>query len=389
MNYLPEFYAFEFLLERKEDSFKEQLQEELRNILDDAKVTVKDHSSEHAFFVSISGTLETIDKCYENLVEFLKTKELEVIYLKDEAGDEIRSLAYPILARIEQSLRSFINNALIDVYGFKWWANLPSSIGKENERNILQPLENSYFEDLITIITYECSEWPEDKGITVTDFCELLSSCNSIEDIQAKVEGKIRKISLWDSVFSKYFEGNAKTWRRVSKILKGKGSVISIRNEVMHHRRGQNLRLSVIKRLEETQKELESIFKLAKDKLSEEERVEAQEKIQTVTLRVKRNYELADIAAAVSNSLNAKFSTETLEKMALPTVDKLRLQTFLETLEKMALSSADKLRIQNVVETLEKNALSSADKLRIQNVAKAVQNIKLPESDTDEKEDQE
>ena len=76
--------------------------------------------------IFIQGSLEDVDECHAQLQTKIFTQEpLNFYRCIDEVGEEIRYQAYPILAEIEQKIRSFISRALADIWGFNWWNTHP------------------------------------------------------------------------------------------------------------------------------------------------------------------------------------------------------------------------------------------------------------------------
>ncbi|MBC8492238.1 MAG: hypothetical protein H8D43_00530 [Chloroflexi bacterium] len=228
--------------------------------------------------LSIVGSLESVDACHDKINRELFDRH-SCVRLHDEAGVEIRQQAYPILARIEQLLRDFINRAMIEVAGFDWWDSMtPPSIRtkvREVEKKsgriavIHHPLEFTDFDHLVQIITGSVQEWAEDRPFSVADFLEVLSDCDSMEEVQTKLENKIRRISLWDAVFVRYFE-RTDQWSELKEDIRK--FVIPARNEVMHHR---PMRLYELRNLSRIEEGIRALLASAKAELSQEERVEA------------------------------------------------------------------------------------------------------------------
>mgnify|MGYP001067994297 CR=1 FL=1 len=275
-------YSLVFLFDCSQDG--------LDNLRQEASTTIEKHLSDVDLQVDtidpgrvqlcIVGSLEDVDACHDKLNAKLFHRH-SCIRLLDEAGDEIRRQAYPILARIEQLLRNFINRAMTEVTGFDWWDSMtPPSIrtrvlvvekksGKLSA--IHHPLEFTDFDHLVRIITGSVQEWTEDRPLSGADLLEILSDSRSIEEVQAKLAGRMRRTSLWDAVFARYFE-QADQWSELEKDITG--SVIPARNKVMHHRPMRLYERRDLSRIEES---IRSFLTSAKTELSQEERVEARQ----------------------------------------------------------------------------------------------------------------
>ncbi|MBI1742852.1 hypothetical protein HYR54_07255 [Candidatus Acetothermia bacterium] len=281
--------------------------------------------------LSITSSLEDVDACHHKLEKFLREKnDLHFVRLTDEAGDEIRRRAYPLLSSMEQKLRRFIHKAMLEIFGFDWsnhpilkTIELSLAPTDDKEKVKLHFLERIYFDDLVKIIETEGSVWPKEKTLSVNDIEELLSSSNSFEQVKAKLEEKIKKISLWDDVFMKYFR-DKEHWGKIKKSLE---FVIKKRHNVMHHR---PINLGVLKELEERENELKTLLSSAKTELTQQERIEAQkyftdlqvimshvnEQIEESRMRLQHNLQLAaEISAQPLENVRKAFkqNPETLE----------------------------------------------------------------------------
>jgi hypothetical protein len=228
--------------------------------------------------LSITGPLEDVDACHDKLNAELSGR-YSCVRVLDEAGDDIRQRAYPILARIEQGLRTFINRAMTEVIGFDWWDRMtPPALRTSvedmerkagNASEIHHPLELTYFDQLVDMVTGSVQEWEADRKLSVADLAELLSDCGSIEEVHRKLAGRTRKISLWDEVFARYFEQKDE-WSQLDRQLHK--SVIPARNKVMHHR---PIRLYELQELSNIQRSIRTLLSSAKAELPREERAEA------------------------------------------------------------------------------------------------------------------
>jgi hypothetical protein len=232
--------------------------------------------------LSIDGPLQPIDSCHARLNRDFFPEHL-FVRLRDEAGDEIRQRVYPILGRIEQQLRAFINCAMIEVGGFAWWDSVAPSLTtqeiqdgvKHVEKQIgsasefHHPLELALFEHLVLIVTSSTQAWPSTKSLTIEELAELLADCWSIEELKAALLERTREVSLWDQVFARYFE-NVEDWKNLAHTLRD--FVIPLRNKVMHHRPVFRYEL---RKLVETDQTVTMLLASAVTELSQEDRSEA------------------------------------------------------------------------------------------------------------------
>jgi hypothetical protein len=195
---------------------------------------------------------------------FGKTPHLR---LRDDAGNYIREQAYPILSRLEQGLRTFINRALVERVRFDWsetalQARLPENPVSDPQFP-LHALETLQFDDLISFVTSEVSLWSPDHPLTVADMLELLADVDSIEELRAQFMGRTEKISLWDDIFSDYFEDRDE-WQKIKEQF---DFVLRVRHKVMHHRPVQSWELDKLRTIEQ---ELSTLLDSAAEELGAE-----------------------------------------------------------------------------------------------------------------------
>src|SRR5690554_1446557 len=249
-------YVLEYWIDATAYS-KDEIEEIISLNLDGLEVKSTLKIKKDYFLLSLTANAKNIDACYEKL-EF---KREDIFRARDELGDELRERAFIILSDIETELRKFISMAMIEVAGFDWWNKLiPDKIrdktkaienntGKK-QAHFHHPIEFTMFDSLISIITTKHTEWPKDKSISVSDLDELFEKINSLDELKAKLKRKRKTFSLWEDVFSNYFE-KQDAW----SIMKSKigTQVIPIRNKVMHHR---FLRLYELRLVKECKDEL-------------------------------------------------------------------------------------------------------------------------------------
>jgi len=278
-------YLLKMMFNKKQIT-KENLEKEY--IQNKMKPNISEESTD-VLVLSIEGTLDEVDLFHCEISKFIKKKDLDMIRIADEAGDYVRQLAYPILAEIEQRFRTFINQVLVETEGFSWWTTFtPKSStsirekadsihekSKKEKNMAIHPLECTTFENLRDIIDVKISEISDTEQLTVKKFKELLSDCNSIQDVQIKLDKKTREITYWNEVFSHYFE--KKQWDDLKKDLT---YILEVRNKVMHHR---PLYYGAVKDLEIRRTEILSILDSAKKELTKEQLQQIKELQQHVT----------------------------------------------------------------------------------------------------------
>ena len=233
--------------------------------------------------LAVLGPLEEVDACHIEISRILIDKlQWRHFRLIDDAGDELRKRAYPMLAEIEQDFRAFINQCLIETQGFSWWTSLGDVEfgkleGKEGGSRAAQhPLELTTFDELINIVLREVSVWPEDRPLQQQDLLQLLSESATLDELRSNLRKRIEKFSFWNNVFARYFD-DQQQWSEAQKELR---AVIELRNRVMHHR---PVHIGDLEMLRNRKNRLSAIISSAKGQLSDQERTDIQK--QTSTLR--------------------------------------------------------------------------------------------------------
>ncbi len=166
MSKTPDAFSLQILFDGTQIS-QEELKANVEKLIQAQLPHIKEFdvkSTRSGLYLSITGPLEIVDKCHDDInVDIIGRCQLVCVRLIDEAGDEVRRRAYPILARIEQNFRVFINRAFTEVVGFDWWEKVPlpreirakvkSLRDKDEDRAWLHPLEYTQFDDLVDLIT--------------------------------------------------------------------------------------------------------------------------------------------------------------------------------------------------------------------------------------------
>jgi hypothetical protein len=196
---------------------------------------------ERVLLLEIVGTRKLVDSCQQKIGKLSDGPRLTRV--EDELGETLRAEAYPILGRIEQQFRRFINEAMVQVLGFDWWDRIGlgnvqarvNEIAQKNKASVVRhhPIEYTDFEHLLLIVTGHLAHWQEDRPVTAGELLDLLTGSANLDEVKRTLQDRTEKRSLWDSVFAYYF-ADQEHWTNVKKELLG--PVIKLRNAVMHHR---------------------------------------------------------------------------------------------------------------------------------------------------------
>jgi len=233
--------------------------------------------------LEIIGNEKNIDTCYDKL----NLNRNWAYRVQDDLGEDLRFKSYRILADLELSFREFINRAMIEVGGFNWWNSLIPDKIKERVDQIEQKtddkqldrqhaLEFTHFDDLINIITADFQELSDDENISIDKLSDIVSNCSTFKEFKNELNERRKVISIWENVFSKYFE-NKEKWHSLRKRIQT--DIIRIRHKVMHHRM---VRLHEFRKLKECSEEVQRVIKLAKRGLSWKELQDARENLQRI-----------------------------------------------------------------------------------------------------------
>ena len=264
--------------DKLEEQSRKVLAEHLANVELKTETTTSGHS-----LLSVKGPLISVDACHRAIAKVLIGRLGHTYFFRliDEAGDEIRRRAYPILADLEQDLRAFVNQSIVEVLGFEWWTSLGKvdipgltspSTDLRSLRETHHPLELTQFDDLVKIMTTEVAQWEDDRVLSMLELAELLEEAENIGDLKKRLARRRERFSFWDRVFARYFL-DEDDWRAFKKEL---DFVIEIRHCVMHHRpvhHGQLLQL------QSKRERLRNLLMSARESLPERERAQVREDI--------------------------------------------------------------------------------------------------------------
>lgn len=261
--YLPDKdYRLEFLVKGRD--VHNVITEHLGELKEKVSCDVKQENDD-CFRICFKGKAEDIDTT-NVLVRNVFEKAFEVFVLQvDELGDAIRERAYPILGKIEQTLRSFVGTCMIDLTDFDWEKHGNIKMISTAEQLPCHPLEATFLEDLVDILTAKYTRRPLNNFVSYEDLMGLCSECDSLQELAAILGKDAKEISLWDEVFSLFFSDEQPL--RLDRQLKRR--LQRIRNAIMHHR---PVRLHYLEELNKISEKLESAIAKSRVKLSRDER---------------------------------------------------------------------------------------------------------------------
>lgn len=286
-------YLLKYWISKKKytkDNLVKDLESSLENILSELKYNV--YPGKNYLVLKISGKEKYIDACYDKL-----NLDRDCSYrVKDELGEHLRLKAYRILADLELSFREFINRAMIEVAGFNWWnslipENIKTRVNEIEEKTedksleVQHAIEFTHFNDLVQIITANFQDLSDDDNISADKLSKMMSECDSFEDFKNELNERRKIVSIWENVFSKYFEDKDE-WLNLKKKIKN--DVIQTRHKVMHHRM---LRRHEVRKLKDCSEEAQRIIKLAKSGLSRKELKEAQKNLELITKSFQNSFQ--------------------------------------------------------------------------------------------------
>jgi len=145
-----------------------------------------------------------------------------------------------------------------------------------NQEEDHHQIEFTMFDDLIELVTGKYQKWSDARNLTPADLADLLDDCENIEELKQKLSQNREQTSLWEDVFSSYFD-DPKGWKELEGNIED--TVIPIRNRVMHHRR---IRIHHLRQLKESRDELNQIIGTAKPKLPQPDLNEAFKSLRTI-----------------------------------------------------------------------------------------------------------
>lgn len=269
---MPKHYVLQLLLERrntKPSTLRHEANQLLSDVADDA-LSVTSYSGD-TLLLTLTADLAVVDKSHALLIKGLsENTDRRCCLLRDDAGDEIRKRAYPALGRVEQTVRAFLNRAMIEIEGFDWIDTMAPKKLKEKAKgrdentelhggNLLERLQ---FDDLVALVTVDIAEWSPDRELTASDLLAILDEASSVDEVREGLDAKVQTRSFWHEVFSRYFRSE-EDWQMAERLL---AFIIPVRHKVMHHR---PMRLGELETLRQKARQLDGIIQSTKPQLTE------------------------------------------------------------------------------------------------------------------------
>ncbi|WP_411561623.1 hypothetical protein [Pseudomonas shirazensis] len=207
------------------------------------RLRVKVHQvSKEGLEIEVKGERKPLDAAHMLLSQDFAA-EHPFVRVLDQLGDALRNEAYPLLGRLEQELRAFINEAMIAAgLGIDWLTRVDdarissrvlATLQKGQSAIYQHPVEFTELDHLLEIVTLDLAAWAEQRSITAHDLLSLLEVGTDLKDVRATLAERMKKRSFWDVVFSPFFD-DLPSWQ--SWKSRWKKEVIGLRNRVMHHR---------------------------------------------------------------------------------------------------------------------------------------------------------
>lgn len=254
--------------------------------------------------LSIGGPLQDVDACHQRINDRLMAR-YACIRLCDQAGEDIRRQAYPVVARIERQLRAFVHRAMTESQGLDWWKGAAPFMTAQRPIQGVQkvdevgqqaveshPLESAGLNDLVAIITTSVQQWSARRPLSVGDLAELLSGSPSIDDLQRRLAEQTRRISLWDDVLALYLR-DERRWKGLKKTMAEE--VLWLRDTIAYQR---PMYLWQQEKLIKIARRVDALLASASERLSPEKRVLARQASQEWASAVSRALDDARIAAS-------------------------------------------------------------------------------------------
>lgn len=255
-------YCLEFLIKGK-DLDEGKLRSNVQAIEEEVQIKVKGKWQEHedefgciefkkksdksnSFSLIVKGRYFYVDECHKHISKKL-FKDVNFVRLKDELGKEIREKAFPILASIEQDIRSFVHRALTEI-GYELEDLLfpvdprsQSKVKQVNKRRddekdaiTITFLEATTFEELLFILSLDNSQLG--KPFYKEDIDAIIKESQTLEDFKKILEERTNTFTLADILFDHYTELGKKEKNLFDSNNDEIKRIIQIRNSVMHHR---------------------------------------------------------------------------------------------------------------------------------------------------------
>lgn len=159
------------------------------------RLRVKVHQvSKEGLEIEVKGERKPLDAAHMLLSQDFAA-EHPFVRVLDQLGDALRNEAYPLLGRLEQELRAFINEAMIAAgLGIDWLTRVDdarissrvlATLQKGQSAIYQHPVEFTELDHLLEIVTLDLAAWAEQRSITAHDLLSLLEVGTDLKDVRA------------------------------------------------------------------------------------------------------------------------------------------------------------------------------------------------------------
>jgi hypothetical protein len=214
--------------------------------LDDAKFRIKDGNVtlevqrvkgdaeadtelSRAFLVTLKAEYSWLEPSRIRILELLKDRKFDYLYvLLDQVSEEIANLLYPLIYKVENSLRAYLVRFMTTRIGPKWWEiTAPNDMTnkaqqrKNNETEFSQFIENKAycidFGDLGKLIYAHSSGFTKKEDI-IRKVSELNEDSETLKDAVKRLKKELD--SNYQKFFSESFKQKnfQKKWEELEKI---------------------------------------------------------------------------------------------------------------------------------------------------------------------------
>jgi hypothetical protein len=178
-----------------------------------------------AFFVTVTGNYNWLERRRKLIVEFLKKQNFDYLYvLVDEISQQIAYEIYPLIYRGENLLRAYIVKFMTTRLGSQWWENTATSDLKQkvqqrknNEKDFAEYIDNKVylidFGDLGKLIYAHSSGFTSKEEI-IRKISELDETPEAIRRLKEEVQSNYQRF-FKESFKDKNFQ---QKWEELEKI---------------------------------------------------------------------------------------------------------------------------------------------------------------------------
>lgn len=326
-------YKIEFLI-RDEDL--DRLENALNTLKENVKksnpnyepvsVIVKKHPDSSGFGslkllkLSVLGELLSINCYYEYLNKTELQNSNKFVRLRDDLGEEIRVKSFPILANIEQSLRSFIGEKLFGIDVILEELIPEEELNKKSLNKNSPDLSNCCFfekttlEQMLDLITKPFSQW--DNKDVIEEIKKVISESITINEVANSVNENTEKYTVLSVIFDAYLQLSVEEIKSKEKTFSESiKRIVNIRNAVMHHR---PLKIEQFEHLKKSENEILKLLEelpdtpinIAKARKAKEEL----ENIKPSLMLFKASYTIPEGLIEMFQNTNAEKLSESVSK---------------------------------------------------------------------------